>query len=202
VLHPNFVPWQPLVALALHRLGRTDEAREQISEAVGTARRFRAPRAEGIALRVTGLIEGSVDTLAEAVAVLEPTPARLEHARALLDLGAALRRANHRTDARQPLEQGRSMATACGATALATTARIELAAAGVRVRGPAVTGVDALTPAERRIADLAAAGSSNREIAQTLFITPKTVENHLGGAYRKLSVAGRVELGQVLHPPR
>lgn len=194
VLHPNVVPWREHAVLALHRMGRVDEAREHAAEALAAARRFSSRRAEGLALWVTGLVEGAVETLDQAVEVLGPVPAPLERARALVDLGAALRRANHRSDAQQRLTEGLQLAHECGAEVLAAQARVELAAAGVHARRPAVTGPRALTPTERRIADLAAGGASNREIAQSLFVTPKTVENHLGSAYRKLEVSGRAEL--------
>jgi DNA-binding CsgD family transcriptional regulator len=192
--HPGLVPWRPAAAMALRRLGRLREARDVADEAVLLARRFAAPRALGTALRARGLADDSVETLREAVDVLAGTPARLEHARATVDLGAALRRANCRTDARKHLEHGMHEAHACGAGALVARAREELTACGARPRRPATTGWDALTPSERRIVQLARDGLSNREIAQTLFVTTKTVETHLGAAYRKLGISRRTEL--------
>ncbi len=196
--HPNFAPWQAWSAVTLLRLGRAEEARTRAADAVDTAREFGSARAEGVALWATGLVERSPGTLSEAVAALRGAPAPVELARALIDLGAMLRRANHRSDARKPLEEGLRIAFDCGAGALVAAARQELVATGAHVRRRAVTGPNALTPAERRIADLAAGGASNRDIAQTLFVTPKTVENHLGNAYRKLGVAGRTELAAAL----
>jgi DNA-binding NarL/FixJ family response regulator len=192
--HPALVEWRPAAAAVLRMLGRLDEARELADEAVLLARRFAVPRALGLALRARGLVHDSVDTLHDAVEVLATTPARLEHARATVDLGAALRRANRRSDARKRLEHGMHEAHVCGADALVARAREELTACGARPRRPATTGWDALTPSERRIVQLARDGLSNREIAQTLFVTTKTVETHLGAAYRKLGVAGRTEL--------
>jgi DNA-binding CsgD family transcriptional regulator len=117
----------------------------------------------------------------------------------LVDLGAALRRANQRMAARDPLERAADMAWAGGATALHHRARTELAATGARPRRDALlSGPDSLTPSERRIAELAATGRSNREIAQALFVTPKTVEYHLRNAYRKLDIDGRDSLSAVL----
>ncbi|MGH3925422.1 MAG: helix-turn-helix transcriptional regulator, partial [Pseudonocardiaceae bacterium] len=133
---------------------------------------------------------------------LRQVPAPLERARALIDLGAALRRSNRRADARAPLEEGLQLAHDRGADALVETATVELAATGVYLRRPAVTGPDALTPTERRIAERASGGASNRDIAQALFVTPKTVENHLGNAYRKLGVNGRGELAHALAATR
>ena len=135
-----------------------------------------------------------LDYLTEAVAELEHAGQRLEYARALVDMGAALRRQGDRVAAREPLRKGLDLASACGGLALAEQAREELTATGVRVRRDAQTGFDALTPSERRVVERAAAGASNREIAQALFVTVKTVEMHLGHAYRKLGIASRSEL--------
>ena len=123
---------------------------------------------------------------------------RLEHARALVDLGAALRRANRRAEARETLQEGLRLAERCAADPLAELARTELLAAGGRTSDPTGTGVERLTVSELRVAELAAEGRSNPEIAQTLFVTRKTVETHLGHVYRKLDVSGRGDLAQAL----
>ena len=86
----------------------------------------------------------------------------------------------------------------CGALRLAGRAREELVAAGARPRRAALSGRDALTPSERRVAQLAADGMTNREIAQALFVTEKTVETHLGRAFMKLGVRSRKQLAQAL----
>jgi DNA-binding CsgD family transcriptional regulator len=198
VLHPNHLPWQPWSTIALLQLGRVEEARERVATALSAARTFGSARAEGSALWASGLVERSPALLGDAVAVLRQAPAPVERARALIDLGAALRRSNRRVDARASLEEGLQLAHDCGAHALVTAATVELAATGVHPRRPAFTGPDALTPTERRIAERAAAGASNRDIAQALFVTPKTVENHLGNAYRKLAVTRRGELAAAL----
>src|SRR5262249_20343733 len=119
-------------------------------------------------------------------------------ARALVDLGAAFRAAGQRKAAREPLLAGLELASRCGARVLERRARAELAAIGVRPRSTDRTGVDSLPPSERRVADLAADGSTNREIAQTLFVTEKTVETHLGRAFRKLDISSRRQLPHVL----
>jgi DNA-binding CsgD family transcriptional regulator len=155
------------------------------------AEEWGTPRALGMALHAAGRLE-------EAVAVLGPSPARLEYAHALTDLGAALRRANQRAAARDPLRQALDVADACGAEPLAERARHELHAAGGRPRRPRISGVDALTASERRIAEMAAGGLTNPEIAQALFVTRKTVEAHLGAAYRKLDIRSRSELPAAL----
>jgi DNA-binding CsgD family transcriptional regulator len=205
---PSIVPiaWRSLAALAHLALDDPEGARVLAEQDVELARRFGAPRALGVALRVLGIVQSgrggrNIELLRESVSMLERSPARLEHARALCDLGAALRRANRRADAREPLRAGHELALGCGAGAVAEAARKELAAAGGRPRPPLATGREALTPSERRVADLAAEGSSNREIAQALFVTLKTVEMHLSNAYRKLDISSRTELAAALNAP-
>ena len=126
------------------------------------------------------------------------SPAGLEYMRALTDFGAALRRAGRRADAREPLREALELARRCGALAIARRAHEELAATGEKLRPLVAVGVESLTPSERRIAGLAAEGLTNREIAQTLFLSVKTVESHLRGAYRKLDVRSREELPHAL----
>jgi DNA-binding CsgD family transcriptional regulator len=92
------------------------------------------------------------------------------------------------------------LAHACGASPLAERAAGELRASGARPRRRAITGLDALTPSEERVAWLASTGRTNRDIAQELFITLATVETHLTRAYRKLGVPGREELAGALAP--
>lgn len=196
--HPGLIPWRANAALALHQLGKVAEARQLAEEAARAARRWSSDRSLGLALRVSGLLEGSVDTLRESVVVLEATPARLECARARIDLGGALRRHNQRVAAREELFRGQQLAFRCGAGALVELARDELAAAGARPKAIALSGADALTPAERRVAELVADGLSNRDVAQALFVTTKTVETHLGSVYRKLAIGGRADLATAL----
>jgi DNA-binding CsgD family transcriptional regulator len=201
--NPAVLPWASHAALAAARLGRRDEARELAARELAAARTFGAPRAVGIALRTSGLVAGGDDGVAlleEAVAVLERSPAQLEHARALIDLGAELRRLRRRAAARGPLERGLEQAHEFGAFALARRAQADLAAVGGRPRSRAGGGADALTPAERRVARMAAAGMSNRELAEALFVTVKAVEWHLRNVYRKLGIAGRGELRRALGP--
>jgi DNA-binding CsgD family transcriptional regulator len=159
-------------------------------------------RAAGMALRAEALAGGAgsrIELLERAVELLAESPARLEHARALTDLGVALRVApGHVEAARMTLREALDAADACGAAALAERARGELRAAGARPRRPRISGVEALTPSERRIASMAAGGLSNPEIAQALFVTKKTVEAHLGSAYRKLDINSRAQLSVAL----
>jgi DNA-binding CsgD family transcriptional regulator len=198
---PGRIPWRASAALALTSLGERDEAIRIALEEVELARRFEVPRELGIALRAAGLAEGGergIELLAEAVHVLEVSPAVLEHARALTDLGAALRRGGQRSNAREPLRRALDLAHRCGATALADRAHAELVATGARPRRAVVTGLDALTASERRVAEMAAEGLMNRQIAQALFVTEKTIEWHLGQAYRKLEIGSRSELPRAL----
>jgi DNA-binding CsgD family transcriptional regulator len=162
------------------------------------------PYAIGASLRVLGLVEGGeagIGLLREAVEVLAGSEARLEHAHALVDLGAALRRANQRTEARARLREGVDLSRMVGALGLAERANEEIAASGARPRKVLRTGLDALTASERRVAQLAADGMSNKEIAQTLFVTIKTVEMHLSHAYRKLEISSRAQLDNALLTP-
>jgi DNA-binding CsgD family transcriptional regulator len=199
--NPAMLPWRSAAALSLADLGRHDEARSLAADEVSRARSFGAAPAIGIALRAQALVGPRTERpkrLAEALAVLEPSHARLEHARVLVDLGATFRAAGQRTAARDPLLEGLALAARCGARTLEHRARAELAAVGVRPRTAEHAGADSLTPSERRVVELAAAGGTNREIAQGLFVTEKTVETHLGRAFRKLDISSRRQLPDVL----
>jgi DNA-binding CsgD family transcriptional regulator len=189
--------WRSVQARALARLGRREEALARAQEELVLARAYGAPGAVAYSVRELGLLvggEAGIEGLEEAVATAEGTPARLEHVRSLLALGKALRLARRPTEARSPLLRALEFAAAHGIDGVAADARTELAAAGVRPRREVFSGVDSLTPSERRVADLAAAGASNRDIAQALYVTPKTVEVHLTSAYRKLGLRSRREL--------
>jgi DNA-binding CsgD family transcriptional regulator len=202
--NPAFVQSRSQAALALLELGDEQEARRLASEELALARIWGAPRALGAALRVAGLVEGGQDGLArlrEAVEVLSDSPAKLEHAKARTELGAALRRANRRAQAREQLRQAVELATVCGAVPLAERAETELLATGARPRRVALTGIDSLTPSERRVAEMAAEGPTNREIAQALFVTQRTVEVHLTSIYRKLGISSRAQLPAALGRP-
>ncbi len=205
IQNPAWLPWRSEAALALLQLGRGDEGLSLCDEELELAGRFGAPRPIGAALRARGLVsggEGGVEQLGEAVEILAKSAARLEHSRALVSLGAALRRANRRAQAREPLTEGLALAEECGAEPVADEARSELRAAGSRPRAVYRTGADALTASERRVCELAATGKSNPEIAQVLFVTRATVESHLHSAYRRLDIASRSQLGEALAAKR
>src|SRR5262249_21721208 len=155
-----------------------DEARELAREEAELAQSTGLARPYGVALRAVGLLEpgdSGLETLQQSVSVLGETDARLEYARSLVELGAALRRRNRRSEARDWLTAGMERAYRCGAQRLVARARQELHAAGARPRRITRSGIDALTASELRVARLAAAGATNPEIAQELYVTIKTV---------------------------
>jgi DNA-binding CsgD family transcriptional regulator len=199
VSNPNVSSWRSELALLLAE-GDPAAARSLVDEELALARRAGSYRAVGLALRASGLLAGGegLEDLAAAASALERSPAVLEHARALTDLGAGLRRGNRRVEARAPLARAREIAHRCGALVLTERAQAELRATGARPRRLAVTGADALTASEGRVAGLAAAGLSNREIGQQLFVTVNTVESHLRHAYLKLGLHSRDELPAAL----
>src|ERR687892_247915 len=202
--NPAFMAWRSHAAVGLLQLGDREEARRLAGEELELARVWGAPRALGRALRAAGLVEGGekgLRLLREAVEVLDGSPARLELAKALTELGVALRRGNRRAEARDVLRRAVELATHCAATPLGQQAETELLATGARPRRIALSGVDALTPSERRVAEMAAEGDTNREIAQALFVTPKTVEVHLSSVYRKLGIRSRSQLPAALAEP-
>jgi DNA-binding NarL/FixJ family response regulator len=197
--HP-VAPFLSLQAQALDALERTDEALPLAERELELARRWGAPGTVGRTLRVLGTLrrKEGLPQLEEAVAVLEDSTARLELAKALAALGSTRRRDRKPTEAREPLRRALELADVCGADGLVQHIRSELYAAGSRPRREALRGVESLTPSERRVADLAAAGRTNRDIAQELYVTPKTVEVHLSNAYRKLDIGSRRELAGAL----
>ena len=199
--NPGVFPYRSLLATipGTPRARALELAREELelSEAWGT------PGPLGRALRTLALVEGGergLDLLRRSLAVLEGSGWKLEHAHTLVELGAAVRRAGRRGEAREPLHAGMELAHACGARPLLASAREELVATGARPRRVMRTGVDALTASERRVARMAATGMSNRDIAQALFVTVRTVEVHLTHAYQKLDIATRDQLPAALAP--
>ena len=198
--NPAYAQTLSFQARALDGLGRREEAIEVLDRELEAAEHWGASGAIGRVLRVRGEIsreEGSAD-LERAVELLDRSPMKLELARALAALGSRLRLARKPTEAREPLRRALELAEVCSAAGLAAHARSELHATGARPRSSALSGPGSLTPSERRVADLAAEGQTNKAIAQALFVTPKTVEVHLSNAYRKLDISGRRELAAAL----
>ena len=192
VTNPAVASWRTAAVAAYRALGQHDEAAALAAEQLALARKAGRPLTLGIALRVHG-------DLAEAIGVLEASPARYELALALADHGASLRRSGQRTQAREPLLRALDLAERTGAAGLAAEVKRELLAAGARPRRAALTGPDALTAGERRVAALAADGASNRQIAEHLFVTQATVETHLRHAFRKLNITSRADLPATLN---
>ena len=198
---PALVSWRPHAVVALMQLGDEERARTLASEELATARAFGAPGELSRALRSAGRALGGdagLDLLEEAVTVAERSSARLEAAHALADLGGELVQRRRRREGREALRRALELARACGAAALAERVRGDLGAGGGRAPRLELTGVEALTPAERRVCELAAGERTNRDIAQQLFVTEKTVELHLTNAYRKLGIRSRFQLASAL----
>ncbi|MBP2478778.1 DNA-binding CsgD family transcriptional regulator [Crossiella equi] len=200
-VNPGFAHWRSDAALAHHALGQTERARALVAEELALARRFGAPRSIGIALRTQGLVEGGpagLAHLAESVAVLRESSGQLELGYSLVEYGSALRRAGQRTQAQHHLRQGLDLAAKHSAQPVVARAREELVASGARPRRAESTGARALTASELRVARLAAGGATNRELAQTLFVSRRTIEVHLTSVYRKLGITSRGQLARRL----
>jgi len=194
--------WRTTAAQAALGLGDQERALALAEEMLARSEQTQVVEHRIEALRVAGLCSGGEDGIArlrEAVELGRALPPRLETMRALVDLGGALRRSGERAACRAPLQEAGDQARQSGARLLYDRARMELAASGARPRRELLlSGPESLTPSERRIAELAAGGQSNREIATMLFVTPKTVEYHLRNAYRKLDIQTRRELAEAL----
>ncbi len=186
--------WRVPGATLAHRRGEVERARALAAEELEYARYFGGAGYLGQVLRTAAAVgepEPALELLRESVELLAPSQFRLEYARSLVELGAALRRRGERAAAREPLAEGLDLAYRCGAGAVVTQALAELRACGARPRRPVRDGVEALTPSETRVALLAVEGRTNREIAQELYVTLKTAEGTLGRAYAKLGISGR-----------
>ena len=200
---PAAVAWRPQLAVVLHALGEHAAGRALAAEDLERTRAFGAPRALGLALLATAATsppQAARAALVEATEILAAGPARLEYARALVELGALTRRIGQRSEAVALLRQGLDRASSCGAGALVVRARDELRVAGARPRRERVSGPESLTAAERRVGELAAGGASNADIARSLVVSLRTVETHLTSVYRKLDIKRRDELGGLLTP--
>jgi DNA-binding CsgD family transcriptional regulator len=201
LVSPGLLPWRSQAAQAATGAGHGEQAAGLVADELALARRAGNSRSTGIALRASGLIaEGdhAIALLSDSVKTLEGTSGRLELARSLTELGSALRRSGQRSAARPVLRRALDIAASCGAQVLAERARTELLVTGSRPRRTRLSGIESLTPAERRVAELAGHGHTNTEIAHALFVTAKTVEWHLANAFRKLGITSRRDLGTAL----
>ena len=198
---PALSPWRSWLVYALTAVGQADRARQLAEEQVAVSRSWGAPRQLAAALRGLGIAAGGTDgisILQEAAETARRSPARLEQLRVAVELGVALRVAGRRVEARKTLAEAADLADRLDAAALGARAADELRVLGARPRRLALTGPASLTPSELRVVELAAAGRSNREVAQALFVTLKAVEYHLANAYRKLDISSRRELPSAL----
>ncbi|MCW7985470.1 LuxR family transcriptional regulator [Streptomyces platensis subsp. clarensis] len=198
---PAMSPWRSRAVVVHLALGDPGAARALAEQELDLARRCRIPRALGVALRAAGTVTDGLrglDMLAEAVTVLRTTPARLELARACHDFGVALLRRDDKRGARGALRDGLDLAVGCGATALAARLEERLHLAGGRVARSGSQGIRGLTAGEERVCTLAAQGYSNKQIAELLVVSLRTVETHLTGAYRKLGITGRPQLAAAM----
>jgi DNA-binding CsgD family transcriptional regulator len=196
--HP---PWRLEAAESLLALGDAAAAIELLDEQAAMARRWGTPSGIGPVERMLALAappEHRIALLTRAEATLAASPARLEHARALVDLGGALAAAGRRDEGRAALRQGAEQAADCGASVLQRDAHEALVASGARPQRERFTGVDSLTASERGIVEMAVTGMSNAEIAQARFVTTSTVEKHLSHAYEKLGIDSREQLAGAL----
>jgi DNA-binding CsgD family transcriptional regulator len=193
--------WRAHAVGGLASLGEHERAKALAGEQLALARRVGTPGPLGMSLRAAAKVSSEQEALTllqEAISILEPSPARLELAYALADLGAALSRAGRRREGRDAERRAIELADRCGAIALAEAARAELQAGPGRRARVELTGPDALTAAEWRVCRQAAEGNTNREIAQALFVTEKTVERHLSSAYQKLGIRSRFQLAAAI----
>jgi DNA-binding CsgD family transcriptional regulator/predicted negative regulator of RcsB-dependent stress response len=200
IVTPSLKHWRAEAAVLLAQRGEHERAHELAEEAVRRADSFGSPVARGIALRAAALVERPADHdgLRASVTELRGSGARFELARSLVELGAGLRRSGRRSEGREALREGLELAVECGAGVLARRAHEELVAAGAKPRRDPIASRSALTASELRVARMAAEGLTNREIAQALFLTEKTIEVHLTRVYRKLSIQSRSQLPRAL----
>jgi len=203
IVNPAILPWRSQAAELYAELGNHTRARDLADEELALARQWGAPRAIGIALRARGKVTegpGGVRLLEDAVHVLGGSSARFELASAYAELGARHRMLGAPAAARGALRKAAWIAEQCTAHALLDRVRAELLLSGARPRTGSQSGAAALTPGERRVAELAAQGHKNRQIAERLSVSPNTVEVHLTNTYRKLAISSRAQLADVLYP--
>ncbi|MEV8435039.1 ATP-binding protein [Streptomyces chartreusis] len=203
--NPVLAPWWYDAAQVLADLGRFGEGRDILDRVAPAVLRWGTPRAQGMLAVSRGVLtpgDTGVDALTEATRLLDGSPGRLEHARAEYLLGRRLLERGDAEGARERLRRAIDIAVLCGDRQLLDQAVPALGAAGGRLRSGTESPTDALSGSERQVAERAAAGATNREIAEALFLTQRTVEFHLTSVYRKLGIRGRGELAAVLAAER
>ena len=198
---PNVVQWMPDLIETQVRLGRTMEAERELSGFEAAAARTGRRWALASASRCRGMLadSGDVDDVfADAQRLSRNVPSPFERARLELCWGERLRRDGRRVEARRHLGQALDEFEAFGATPWAERAAREIAASGARARRRSHVRSAELTAQETNVALLVAEGLTNKEVAARLFLSPKTVEFHLGNVFRKLDVRTRTQLVRVL----
>jgi DNA-binding CsgD family transcriptional regulator len=200
---PGMLQWEGDLIEAYARAGRAADASRMVTELERRAQRTGRAWAHAAAARGRGLLVGAdefEDAFAEALEYHARTPTPFERARTQLCLGERRRRDRRRRDSREPLQAALETFERLGANPWSERARKELGASGPPLTGRAAPS-NALTPQELHIAMLVAEGSTNKEVAAALFLSPKTVEAHLGRVYRKLKLRSRTELAlQLVNP--
>ena len=193
---PGVTRFVPDLIEALIASERLDDAEDALAWFAANAERLERAAGQAASSRSRGLLAAGRGDLAGALAELQHalelhdrSPIPFDRARTLLALGVARRRANERREARTALEEARAVFRSLGATLWEQRAAEELARIGGRA-----PGAGELTPVERRVVELVAAGSTTREVAAALFLSTRTVEGHLSRVYGKLGVHSRVEL--------
>jgi DNA-binding CsgD family transcriptional regulator len=200
-MQPSLVMSAPDLAEAYARTGRRDDALAVLEAFEAAGRRSGSRWAEAAAGRLRGLLGPDAEVrprFEAALAVHDALPMPFERARTLLCFGERLRRARQRAEAREPLKDALATFERLGARGWAERARTELRATGEQQAPRAETSAEQLTPHELQIAVLVAQGMTNREAAAALFLSPKTIEYHLGQIYRKLDVRGRAQLARLM----
>jgi DNA-binding CsgD family transcriptional regulator/tetratricopeptide (TPR) repeat protein len=203
IANPVFAPWWLHATGVLVELGRPAEAMPLVEHGEELARCWPTTRARGSARLARGMAtpgRAGVSLIGEAVSLLAASRSPLAHGDAEYWFGRALLEIGDKRGARKHARQAVGLAVRCGCTLLATQAREFLLTAGGRMPTIPRSQADALTGSERRVAGMAAAGRTNREIAEHLFVTIRTVEAHIMNVFRKLGVSRREDLPSVLFP--
>jgi DNA-binding CsgD family transcriptional regulator len=198
---PGVIQWAPDLIETYVRLGRRHDAERALDEFEHLTRKARRTWALAAAGRCRGLIADEDEFEADFQQALElhrRTSTPFERARTELCLGERLRRARRRAQARAPLRSALETFERLGAAPWSERARAELAASGETARRRDPYAAEQLTPQELQVALVVARGATNKEAGASLFLSPKTIETHLGRVYRKLNVRSRTEMAHLL----
>ncbi len=196
---PLFVPWAPDLVEAYVRAGRVDEAEAACTALEGRAERSGIDLALALGARCRGLVEaeGFAGHFDRALTHHEQAGVPFETARTLLAYGSRLHRGRRRVAGRERLRAALEIFERLGAAPWIEQAEAELRAAGAIHRDP-IGDPDQLSPQEVRVAIAVAAGATNKQVASSMFLSPKTIEFHLGRVYRKLGIHSRTELAALV----